>query len=65
MIRLLIYGKGDIYHTIKKLIDWERVSRVAFVDSYASENRTESIDGEEVEVIPPSQIMYREYDYIL
>jgi hypothetical protein len=65
VIRLLIYGKGDIYHTIKKLIDWERVSRVAFVDSYASENRTESIDGEEVEVIPPSQIMYREYDYIL
>lgn len=65
MIRLLIYGKGDIYHTIKKLIDWERVIRVAFVDSYAPESTTECIDGEEEEVIPPSEISCRQYDYIL
>ena len=60
MIKLLIYGTGDIYQKHKRIIDWKNVRLEAFIDSWNFGYRFE-----EIEVISPQSIVSWEYDYIL
>ena len=34
MIKLLIYGIGETYQKLRRIIKWENVQLLAFVDSY-------------------------------
>ena len=43
MIKLLIYGTGDIYQKHKRIIDWKNVRLEAFIDSWNFGYRFEEI----------------------
>lgn len=60
MIKLLIYGSGEIYQIFKRIINWENVQLRAFVDSWKFCGKIEGVD-----VISPYNIVTQEYDYIL
>jgi|GluameStandDraft_1065615.scaffolds.fasta_scaffold28925_1 hypothetical protein len=60
MIKLLIYGSGEIYQILKRIIIWENVRLEAFVDSWKFGSKIGGVD-----VISPHSIALRDYDYIL
>ncbi len=61
MIKLLIYGIGETYQKLRRIIKWENVQLLAFVDSYKFRDKTWG-GGK---VIPPDNIVAWEFDYIL
>lgn len=62
MIKLLVYGRGETYQILKRMINWENVQLEAFIDSYAPENECKQGD---IKIIPLSKIKAYEFDYIL
>lgn len=44
MIKLLIYGSGEIYQIFKRIINWENVQLRAFVDSWKFCGKIEGVD---------------------
>lgn len=40
MIKLLIYGIGETYQKLRRIIKWENVQLLAFVDSYKFRDKT-------------------------